>query len=298
MGLIDDFELRVIDLDHDLPGYRQFLSCWLCRSDRLTFIVDPGPMSSVRFLLGQLTGMGVTRIDYILLTHIHLDHAGATGEVLRSYPDARVVCHERGIAHMIEPSRLWQGSIAVLGEVAEAYGPPPPVPAANMADIAAVTRAGIRVVPTPGHAPHHLSFIYNGVLFSGELAGTRHPLPGGDYMRPATPPKFILEVALDSLDRVLALRPFPKNMIFAHYGVVDDPTLYLRAARDQLVLWVDVVRELRDVAPDEFQARAHALLLARDPSYARFAKLEPDLQAREYHYMKQSLDGMLGYVRA
>jgi glyoxylase-like metal-dependent hydrolase (beta-lactamase superfamily II) len=117
-------------------------------------------------------------------------------------------------------------------------------------------------------------------------------------MRPATPPKFILEVALESIDRVLDLRPPPKRMIFAHYGLVEDPGKYLRAARDQLRSWVAVVRELHAENPSDFRTSAHERLLERDPWYAAFTRLDPDLQAREYHYTGQSLDGMRGYIAA
>lgn len=293
----NDKHLHVIDLDHDLPGYRQFLSCWIARHPELTFIVDPGPMSSCDHLLARLASLDVERIDYVLLTHIHLDHAGATGRLLERYPEARVVCHERGTAHMIDPARLWEGSVAVLGDVARVYGAPPPVPASRLADAAEVERRGIRVIPTPGHAAHHLAFLHQGTLFAGEMAGTRHPLPGQDFMRPATPPRFILEVALDSFDRTLALRPEPQRMIFAHYGLVDDPAKYLRAAREQLVLWVETVRELNGQSPEDLQRRVHERLLRVDPWYGTFPRLPRDLQEREYHYMGQSLEGMLGYVR-
>jgi glyoxylase-like metal-dependent hydrolase (beta-lactamase superfamily II) len=294
--------LHVIDLDHALVGYRKFLSCWVCRDERLTFIVDPGPMSSVDHLIESLKALRISKIDYVLVTHIHLDHAGATAEVVRAFPGARVLCHERGVRHMLDPTRLWQGSLDVLGEVAEAYGQPPPVAEEAMVDATEIARAGIRVVPTPGHAAHHLSFIFRDMLFAGEMAGLHAPLPKHmperTYLRPATPPKFILEVAVESLDRTLALSPPPQRMIFGHYGLVTDPPKYLTAARDQLAHWVATVRELSRDSADGLQERAHKHLLETDPLYANFLHLDEDIQEREYHYVGQTLDGMLDYVRS
>ncbi|MBD3236535.1 MAG: MBL fold metallo-hydrolase [Candidatus Eisenbacteria bacterium] len=291
-------QLDVIDLDHDLTGYREFLSCWVARTPQRISIVDPGPMSSLPLLQAGLDRLGIERIDLILLTHIHLDHAGATGKLLERHPQARVVCHEKGIRHIVDPTKLWEGSRAVLGEVAEAYGPPPPVPETSIATYEESARAGVRVIPTPGHAAHHLAFEQGGVLFSGELAGTRHPLPEHDYMRPATPPRFILEVAVDSIDRVLALDPLPGRMVFAHYGVVDETRAYLQAARRQLIQWTETVRELSCESTEDLQRRAHARWLETDAYYAQFPRLPEDIREREYHYMGQSVDGMLGYVQA
>ncbi|MCK4304242.1 MAG: MBL fold metallo-hydrolase [Candidatus Eisenbacteria sp.] len=298
--------LHVIDLDMELVGYRKFLSCWVYLTEDLTFIIDPGPAVTADHLIASLRALGVSRLDFILNTHIHLDHSGGVAEVVRAYPGARVLCHERGVEHLINPSRLWEGSRNVLGTVAEAYGPPMPMPEGAVADPADVNRAGIAIVPTPGHASHHLSFIHDAVLFAGEVAGLHAHLPGRIYLRPATPPRFILDVALDSIDRLLALDPMPQQMVFAHYGMVDDPKTYLVRGREQLVRWVDLVRELTTEFTGSTEStesiadlsdRAHERLLEIDPYYANFAHLEPDTQARERYYLKQTIQGMLGYVR-
>ncbi len=302
--------LDLIDLDQRLPGQREFISCWLEQRPGLTFIVDPGPRSTAQQLVAQLRARRVTRLDWILLTHIHLDHAGGAAEVAAAFPEARIVCHENGRGHLVEPERLWEGSRTVLGAAAEVYGEPSPVPADRFAARMELTgvafaRAAITIIPTPGHAPHHLCFRHDGTLFVGEAAGTYAALPdGGRYLRPATPPRFYLGVALDSLDRLLALNPSPARLAFAHHGLAKGRTReLLNDARHQLERWLNVLRherrpeeQLGDGDPGSLLARVQQRLLAEDPCYARWTELSHDIRARELAFTRQSLTGMLGFL--
>ncbi len=302
--------LDLIDLDQPLPGQREFISCWLERRPGLTFIVDPGPRSTAAHLVAQLRARGVTRLDWILLTHIHLDHAGAAADLAAAFPEARIVCHENGRGHLAAPERLWEGSRAVLGAAAEVYGEPLPVPADRFApgsELAgeAFARAAITIIPTPGHAPHHLCFRHDGTLFVGEAAGTFAQLPdGGRYLRPATPPRFYPAVALNSLDRLLALTPAPARLAFAHHGLAKGRTRdLLNAARHQLERWLDTLRherkpgeQLGDGTPGSLLARVQQRLLAEDPHYARWTELPEDIRGRELAFTRQSLTGMLGFL--
>lgn len=103
--------LTCIDLDQpSLEGFRQFISCWLYQDEKLCFVVDPGPLSTIPVLLKELQKQQVKSLDYILLTHIHIDHAGGTGELLRTFPQTKVICHPNGIKHLIAPEKLWAGS--------------------------------------------------------------------------------------------------------------------------------------------------------------------------------------------
>jgi len=135
----------------------------------------------------------------------------------------------------------------------------------------------------------------------GEAAGTYAALPDGPpYLRPATPPRFFLEVAAESLDRLLALDPSPARLAFAHHGLVADGAApLLRDARAQLVAWVGHLRgERRPGEPldDGLLARMHARLLAADSHYARWRDLDPDIRERELVFTRQTLAGMLGYL--
>jgi len=306
--------LHLVDLDQDLVGQRRFISCWVRALPDLAYVVDPGPPATGGRLIRALEDLGVGRLDYILLTHIHLDHAGTTAAVLARWPEARVICHPRAREHLVEPSRLWEGSLAVLREKARVYGRPRPVPAAALADHAEAERRGIAVVETPGHAPHHVCFVHGGSLYVGEAAGTFSALGGGadtaePYLRPATPPVFRLEVARASLERLLGLRPEPTRVLFAHHGLyAGDVPGILKTARDQLALWVGVCREVaaaRGGLPDAGDAAAEAelmdaivhALLRRDAFFARGADLPADIRERERDFTRQTLRGMLGYLR-
>src|SRR5690242_9017571 len=122
--------LFCIDLDQPaLEGFRKFISSWLYLGQGFTLLVDPGPLSTIPRLSAELRRLGVERLDYALLTHIHIDHAGGTGALLREFPGATVICHPEGIRHLVAPEKLWQGSRKVLGPLADAYGEIVPVPA-------------------------------------------------------------------------------------------------------------------------------------------------------------------------
>ena len=307
--------LHLIDLDQPLPGQRRFISCWVSCAEELHFVVDPGPPSTGAVLIAELERLGIERLDFILLTHIHLDHAGATAALLKRWPAARVVCHPRGRPHMVQPDRLWEGSRQVLGETAEVFGRPPAVPENALADYDEATAFGIGFIETPGHAPHHVCFLSGGGLFLGEAAGTFSALGLGPeseefFLRPATPPIFKLEVAIKSLDKLLALDSPPHSLLFAHHGrFTGDVPRLLQTAQAQLSLWVETGREVSIgfgglPSPDDTEAEAvlmdkiAAELGRRDEHYARGAELPNDIRGREREFTRQTLRGILGYLRA
>ena len=294
-------DLVLIDLDQPKEGYREFLSCWLGRDGDLAFIVDPGPRSTAAHLIRELGRRGVTRVDFVLLTHIHLDHGGGAAELLDAFPEARLYCHPAGARHIVDPAQLWKGSLSVLGAVAQMYGAPSPVPAERIAAETELSAAGIRVLKTPGHAVHHVSYLHGGTLFAGEAFGTRSPLPSGAlYMRPATPKRFFLDQALASLDSLRALPEEPARTVFAHYGSLPGAFAHAEAARRQLLLWVDTVRETKAAATS--RAQLDDLVFARlqeiDPLYGqgRYDELAPDIRARERHFLENTVDGILGWL--
>jgi glyoxylase-like metal-dependent hydrolase (beta-lactamase superfamily II) len=306
--------LHLIDLDQDLPGQRRFISCWVSVSDDLVYIVDPGPPSTADHLIARLEDLAISRLDFILLTHVHLDHGGCTARILERWPAAKVVCHEKGRPHLIDPSSLWEGSRAVLGHKADVYGEPAPVLPTSLADFDTLGLRGVETIPTPGHAAHHVAFRQEGLLFIGEAAGTFSSLGAGPagmqyYLRPATPPRFFPEVARASLERLLALDPLPERILFAHHGeFTGDTRQLLFNARDQLALWVETVAaslEIQRGLPHSEQPADEAglmdLLANRlaqvDPCYARGHALPADIQERERDFTRQTLRGILGHLR-
>ncbi len=287
--------LFCIDLDQPaLPGFRRFISSWCWQSASSRLLVDPGPLSTIPRLLEQLRSAGVDHLDYILLTHIHIDHAGGAGELLKHFPDAQIICHPAGIEHLVDPDRLWQGSLQVLGKTAEAYGEIIAVPRDRIGFSAQLGETAVRSFLTPGHARHHCCYLADDLLFAGEVAGVRSEVAQGIYMRPATPPKFILEIALDSLERMIALAP--RRMVFAHYGLVDDALTHLEIGRKQLKLWVKGAAATEPFEGEERVRVFYDWLIERDPHFALIDQLPEDLRQREREFIGNSLRGMAEYV--
>lgn len=287
--------LNLIDLPQPLKGYDHFISSWCLKTPTASYLVDVGPAGTIPALLAALRQLEF-RPDYILLTHVHLDHSGGLGQFLREFGQARVIVHPRGRAHLLEPSRLWQASLNTLGQVAEVYGRPEPVPETCFAD----ELPEIMVLDTPGHAPHHLSFAYGELLFAGEAAGVFHNL-AAPYLRPATPPRFFLKPALDSLDRLLAGNFH--YLCYAHYGMTSKAEKLLRASREQLELWAGVLNKLLKTMPEAFELqimdRAMKILLEQDRLFQSYRELPLDIQERERHFVyTNSFKGLIGCLKS
>jgi glyoxylase-like metal-dependent hydrolase (beta-lactamase superfamily II) len=303
--------LDLIDLPLPLEGYHHFFGIWLLRDENrgLRAIVDTGPSSTVPVLLESLKKHGVTRLDYILLTHIHLDHSGGLAEVLEAFPMARVAVHPKGRRHLVNPERLWQSSLEVIPDMAAVYGEPASVDEevflAEPLDV-----PGVESIDTPGHAPHHRSFLYRAgektILFAGEAASTYgrrgHAYPGEDdgtfFLRPATPPKFFLEDALDSIRKLESTDA--DIMCYAHFGYTCDVVHLLKEARKQLLLWKDLFREYlaeeKAVPEDVKMEDLLDYVLGKDPWLAELANLPEDMQHRERGFLLSSAAGFLGAV--
>jgi len=289
-------KISLIDLEQKLTGFRHFVSAWLFRDEGLTFLVDPGPRFSIEVLIAELRRLGVKRLDYILLTHIHIDHAGGTGRLLEIYPEAEVICHPKAWEHLIDPQKLWQGSLKVLGPVAEAYGEIFPVPAARLHYQPEITAGPYRieVIETPGHAVHHVSYLLHPLLFAGEVAGVNQSVADSHYARPATPPRFKLETSLASLDRVIDRKP--ELICYGHHGYRANALSVLRAAREQLRLWTATVGEQLAQGTDHLNARIIAHLQTKDTAFALLSELPEDIRQRENYFIGNTLAVMREYL--
>ena len=213
-------------------------------------LIDPGPTSCLETLRAALAGAGIAIADVrtLLLTHIHLDHAGATGSLLRENPDITVYVHERGAPHMIDPSKLLASAARLYGdEMDELWGAFLPVPEANVRAlvggerIAAADRK-FEVAYTPGHASHHVSFLDrdSGIAFVGDVAGVR---TGRElFVLPPTPPPDIdVEVWAQSIELVRQWRA--PTLFVTHFGTHEDPDVHLDAMQTHLTTMTDIARE-------------------------------------------------------
>jgi glyoxylase-like metal-dependent hydrolase (beta-lactamase superfamily II) len=239
-------ELSLIDIEPPGQVIRPgILGCYILKGEK-TALVDPGPAASLNKLMSGLSILGIApeEIDYILCTHIHLDHSGGLGAALKLMPNAMAVAHEKGINHLVNPTRLWDSSLQSLESVALGYGKPEPVDPDRLVTAREgmiIDLGGMRleVLVTPGHASHHICFWENrgGRLFAGDSAGIR-PRDTG-ILQPATPPPFDLKLSFFSLEKLISRHP--REICYAHFGCYSGATSKLKEYRRLLLTWSRVV---------------------------------------------------------
>ena len=214
-------------------------------------LVDPGPSTSLETLLKTLGAQGITVRDVrqVLLTHIHLDHAGATGTLLEANPEIEVLVHERGARHLVDPSKLMASATRIYGQdMDRLWGAVRPVPSARVTALSGSERvtAGGRefdVAYTPGHASPHVTFFdrASGIAFAGDVAGIRRG--AGTYIMPPTPPPDIdLEAWRASADRILAWDP--DTLFLTHFGPFRGARPHFQELFERLDAWSQIVRRL------------------------------------------------------
>ncbi|MHA1942049.1 MAG: MBL fold metallo-hydrolase [Promethearchaeota archaeon] len=291
--------LHEIRLDLEGPRFTSFLSSWVYLDDNLCFVVDTGPSSVIDSLQQTLNSLDVTKddLDYVLLSHIHMDHAGGVGKLIKSFPRAQVICHPKGIQHLINPEQLWKGSIKVLGDVAKSYGKIIPVPEDRFIESKNFKDIPIKVIDTRGHAPHHQSYLFNQYLFVGEAAGVSVPIPNNIYTRPATPPVFNYEISIASIQKLLKENLKDHFMCYAHFGIKVNAEFLLKLAQDQINLWIQVVDrlfEMKDQA--SFFNRVVSKLKNEDRHFATIDLLDDNMREKELFFVGNSIKGIIGHL--
>ena len=204
----------------------------ICAFEVDGLIVDPGPASCVDTLLDRL---GPVEPRALLLTHVHLDHAGAAGVLCRRYPDLTVYVHERGARHLVDPTKLVESAGRVWGDdMWELWGEVAPVPEERLRVLeGGETVEGFRVAYTPGHASHHVAYLHDdsGDAYVGDVAGVRLP-PYEHTIAPTPPPDIDVEAWLDSLHTVASWNP--QSLCLTHFGPVTDVADQLHRVRHAL----------------------------------------------------------------
>jgi glyoxylase-like metal-dependent hydrolase (beta-lactamase superfamily II) len=266
--------MRPIDCLH--LGRRRVICCWQLGD----VLVDPGPSSCLETLLAALDGRPPRAL---LLTHIHLDHAGASGSLVRLFPELEVYVHERGARHMADPQRLLDSARRLYGDdMHRLWGAFEPVPQTQLRPLSGgeVLELGDRrfeVAYTPGHASHHVSYLHDGTAFVGDVAGVRIT-PQTPPVPPTPPPDFDLDLWHRSLELIAAWAP--ERLAMTHFGASGDVEWQLtdvRARLDRIVElarelesepWIEAVRaELREASsPEVFEAYLQAT--PTDQAYA------------------------------
>ena len=269
----------VYEIDTRMAGYSGITAGYLILGDR-PCLVETGTSTSAPTVIEALASLGVGPEDLasIVVTHIHLDHAGGVGDLAAHYPNAEIVVHEKGARHLADPSRLMASARMVWGDKLDVlFGTLAPTDAArirSLGDTGFVDLGGGRRLDShysPGHAKHHVGLIdsHTGDLYVGDAAGVYLPETGD--LRPATPPPdFDLQTALNSIKLFGDLGP--QRLLFSHYGPVDDVTATLERSAEELRVWVDATKQAHAEGLD----LDHAVAMVRDRTKERYAALAAD----------------------
>lgn len=227
-------------------------------------LIDPGPESSIGEVIDAL---GDRVPETILLTHVHLDHAGGTGRLVEHYPDVQVYIHEVGLPHMVDPSRLIASATRIYGEEMWKWGEVVPVPAANIHPVAdGDVIAGFKALHTPGHSGHHMAYIHLETEYAlvGDLVG--QTIHGFDLRVVSTPPPEVdIDVWLESLDRLAGHDPVPSTLGLTHFGRVPDVLDSIEAAKNELRRLAELARS---GSAEDFMRDFEAKLEAVPPDIA------------------------------
>jgi glyoxylase-like metal-dependent hydrolase (beta-lactamase superfamily II) len=236
-------------IDTKMHGREGITGTFLVRGEQ-TALIESGPKSSLEQVLAGLQAAGVEKLDWVIVTHIHLDHAGAAGSLALRFPEAKIAVHEIGAPHLVNPSKLWSSASRIYGdEMDRLWGgidpiAPDRIHPLNDGDKIDLGGRVLQAVETPGHARHHHAILDNdtGTLFTGDAMGVR--LQDVGIMRPATPPpEFNLEDAVASIKRIESMRP--SSLCLTHYGPVQDVGQTCLEAVDSLQRWAQWVRTAR-----------------------------------------------------
>jgi glyoxylase-like metal-dependent hydrolase (beta-lactamase superfamily II) len=232
--------VNIIDLRH--MGNERTVASYLVDTDDGPALFDCGPSTCIDALKAGLAqqGLALTDIRHLLLSHIHLDHAGAAGTLVREHPKLQVHVSGIGAPHLVDPSRLERSARRLYGETFDTlWGELAPVPEQNV-HVVGDRVVGLECFPTPGHASHHVAYLdRDGTLYAGDAAGVRIA-PGRFVMPPTPPPEFDLETWQATIEAIE--RRDPERIALIHWGVYDDVQRHLADLRLELYEWADTIR--------------------------------------------------------
>lgn len=236
-------------IDTEALGQREVVAAYLIEGKERA-LIDMGYRSSAGAVMQNLLDHDMGRVQYLLPTHVHLDHAGSCGTLAKKFPDAVVLAHPKGVNHLIDPSKLVGATTELFGrDLMQEYGLPEPIDQSSVrsiiddSEIQLGSDVTLRAVWTPGHASHHISYQIEETrdVFTGDAVGIF--LPGFPVLFPTTPPtSFNLELATESLTRIRDLRP--SRLFTPHFGVVQDAAKAIDDNIRSLTEWKDAVEPM------------------------------------------------------
>src|ERR1043166_8183714 len=276
-------------------GRPRSIAALLIQSAGKSALVDPGPQSTLETLRAEILkrGQNFQTLDALLLTHIHLDHAGATGSIIRENPNLKVYVHEVGAPHMVDPSRL-------LASAGRLYGETLPVPKENLKSLRGgeriqVGESQLDAFYTPGHASHHLTYWDRDsrTAFVGDTAGIR--VQNEAFLLPATPPPDIdVDIWNQSLDTINSWKP--ERLFLTHFGFIEDPAHHIRRYKERLREWTLLTRKLLESGMETMEAEEAFV----DEIASGIKSVLPSAAADHYIFnggLRLSWLGLMRYVR-
>lgn len=295
--------MRIETIDLNFMGTREVIASFLLLGDDSAALVETGPTTCLQSLVSGIEEHGVSPQDVwqVFLTHVHLDHAGATGNLAQVLPGATFYIHEVGYPHMADPSRLVKSASRIYGDrMEELWGEVSPVPKDRLRSLEGgeeIEAAGGSLTAhyTPGHAYHHLAYseTESGALFTGDVAGVR--LPGQAYVRPPTPPPEIdIDAWVKSINHIRQIGP--ESLWPTHFGSYGDVERHLGELEQRLQDWLLFVEERmdegaeREEITDQLRAKGDAEMLAEG------AELEDSGRYDLVAGYTMLVDGLMKYV--
>jgi len=291
----------IINVDTHLSyiNVANVLLVWVYKDEDLCFLVDPGPMGTIRTIKRNLKKLeiGENDLDYILLTHIHTDHAGCVGKLIEFFPHSKIICHPNGVQHLINPEKLYEKTLKVLGKGGELAGKFLPVPKDCIISQNNIEQGTIKAIETLGHAPHHQCYLFKKYLFIGEAASCIFPISEFDFLYPATPPIFDYDIYISSIEKLLSENLTDYIACYPHLGMRDNAHKMIKLGYEQIKVWLRVFNSLyEDRKKPEFLEMLMTRLKKEDKIFGKFDQLDKFHQTKVPAVTRDSIKGILGYV--
>jgi glyoxylase-like metal-dependent hydrolase (beta-lactamase superfamily II) len=281
-------------------GNPSTVAVYVVKGSRKTAVIDCGYASSYGNVMQGLRQLGIepSRVDYMIPTHVHLDHAGAAGHLVRHMPRAKVIAHERAVPHLVDPTKLVESATAVFGEkLVQMYGKPMPVDKNKINAVGAESHidlggVSLTTLHAPGHAPHQISVLLEEehLLFSADAVGI--VFPAFPTLIPTTPPPSLDPAKLTQTLEMLR-QTSPKMLLVPHFGVRKDVNLVMDRTKEKVDQWVKEVSRLNDLhlTPEQIVEELRRMITAETGIRAS------DIPGYANVTIRTSVLGILAYLK-
>lgn len=285
-------------IDLETGGFKNSFCSYVIKGAKSS-IVESGPTSSIPNLLLGLKELKIkaNEVEYVAITHVHLDHGGGVGTLLNFLPNAKVLVHPKGMPHLINPEKLWQQSQTVLGFISEIFGKPEPVQKEKIVPITEGAlkindESELQVIETPGHASHNLCFYetLNRGVFTGDAAGMY--FPEFDAVLPTTPPPFHLGKSIDSIDKLSSLKP--EVLYYSHFGKASNAVQRLKDYKSQIQLWANIATD--GVKAKQSSKEILAMIVSKDKTMNQMHDFLKVHQIYSKTVLDNSVQGFIEYA--